>query len=56
MDELDITELELHLAAGTDLPTVIAALPAQSPHSRSMAFQWGLVLGVIAVAMWQLLG
>ncbi len=44
MDEQQLAELEMHLAAGTDLPTAMAALPGdQQPEQQTKpgrAFGW----------------
>lgn len=53
----ELAELECHLAAGTDLPTALAALPQNERRGKSIrrdpAFQAGMVLGLVAfVAYW----
>ncbi|HEX4130878.1 MAG TPA: hypothetical protein VHZ24_12620 [Pirellulales bacterium] len=58
MDDAELAELEMHLAAGTDLPTSLAALLADPPDESdgSTAFHWGIALGVVLIGLWWLLG
>lgn len=49
----ELAELDCHLAAGTDLPTALAALPQNERRGKSIrhdrAFQAGLWLGLLAM-------
>jgi len=55
MTEDELAELEVHLAAGTDVPTAFAALPQGRQRSPLSAVWWWIVLGVgVVVAMWVL--
>jgi hypothetical protein len=52
-------ELLLHIAAGTDLLTALAALPQDDQPLRQPATRSGLVAGAVAVGVvlaWWLLG
>lgn len=52
MDDEQLAELEMHLAAGTDLPTALAALPDGQRRHRSTAPPWLLALAVVALTLW----
>jgi hypothetical protein len=54
MDDDQLAELECHLAAGTDLPTALAALGDDQPpqSGRSIWFQVGLFVGLILFVLW----
>lgn len=54
MDEQQLAELEMHLAAGTDIPTAFAAVQRDQPRRRSPINRWAVLFGVILALLWML--
>lgn len=56
MTKGELAELEMHLAAGTDLPTALAVLPreAKPVTRRDPWWQFGLVLGTVGGLLYYL--
>lgn len=52
-----VAELEMHIAAGTDIPTAFAAI-GDEPEGRvsSVAYAVGFVAALLTVALWFYLG
>lgn len=56
MDEDQLAELEMHLAAGTDLPTALAAVSDDQPPNRRGVYVAGvlaLIVGLLIVLLLQ---
>jgi hypothetical protein len=53
VDEQQLAELEMHLAAGTDLPTALAAVQREeAPRATGKRLYLGLTLATILVFLW----
>jgi hypothetical protein len=54
MDEKQLAELEMHLAAGTDFPTAMAAVQHDAPTRRASPWAYVAAVVVFAVVFWLL--
>lgn len=60
MDDDQLAELEMHLAAGTDLPTAFASVQKDSAEPRVSIFRFpaawiGMAIGAVLFFLWLLL-